>query len=510
VATAVCALLMAASSTAGERPQTPAEIEARRAEIEQRLIGLADEQARLVFTLASLERDVAEDPAEVPDTRTEDRERIRSDLERLAAEREVLTNEAEALSRIPTRSPTGPIDRATPQGLVPLQITGGTNQTGPGNAFNPAITLITDGLYYNDNRGGRVDDMLIAADGFGAGGAHLNSDGPPRGFSLREAELSFSGAVDPYFDAWATFGIADGEIESEEIYVQTRRFLPGVQVRFGKFFSSIGYINRQHRHQWDFVDQALPYDALFGPRVGETGVQVTWLPALDVYMQLGFEALQGGNPLISNQLAERYPDLLVETPGPRLFNGFLKVSPDLGYSDTLQAGVSFGRSRSHQEADSVAGIATEAFDGATWFFVTDWVWRHDSSQPYGLGDLTAQGEYIYRSKSLNLATPGLMSSRASQQDGLYAQVTYGVRPRWTVGGRVEVIGLRNQIETRTQSLTFSASTRSSANITFNPTEFSRFRVQYNHGSLWNGESVSFDQLYVQFQMSLGVHGAHRF
>jgi hypothetical protein len=511
LAIVVCTVLTAGVSTAGEGQRTPGEIKARRAEIEQRLVVLAEDQARLIVALANVEQKIAETPAKASDTLAEERARIRSRLEEVATERDALTNEVAELDDIPTRTATGPIGQADPGGLVPLQVAGTTGQSSPGNAFNPAITLIPDGLYYNDNRGGDVGDILIGADGFGASGAEVETDSPPRGFSLRDVELSFSGSVDPYFDVWATFGIADGEVDGEEIFVQTRRLLPGVQIRLGKFFSGIGYINRQHRHQWDFVDQALPYEALFGPRVGETGVQVTWLPALPVYIQLGFETLQGSNPLMSNQLVEQYPGLFEETPGPRLFNGFLKVSPDFGYSNTLQAGVSFGRSRSHQEAEQAPGIGIEAFDGATWFLVTDWVWRYDSSRQYGQGDLTVQGEYIYRSKSLDLVrTTNRTNARSSQQDGLYAQVVYGVGPRWTIGGRFEVIGLRNRIETLTQPLDLSASTRSSANVTFNPTEFSRFRVQYNHGSFLSGQKVHFDQLYVQFQMSLGVHGAHRF
>ena len=79
-----------------------------------------------------------------------------------------------------------------------------------------------------------------------------------RGFSLREAEITFSGSVDPYFDLWTILAIGDGEIEIEEGYVQTRKFVPGLQVKAGKFFSGFGYVNRQHPHQWDFVEQALP------------------------------------------------------------------------------------------------------------------------------------------------------------------------------------------------------------------------------------------------------------
>jgi hypothetical protein len=269
--------------------------------------------------------------------------------------------------------------------------------------------------------------------------------------------------------------------------------------------SGIGYLNRQHRHQWDFVDQALPYEAIFGSNLGEVGVQVTWLPAIPVYMQLGFEALQGDNPLIANQLADEIP-LLRETPGPRLFTGFLKVSPDLGYTNTLQAGLSFGRSRSHQEADPEEGV----FDGSTWFLGTDWIWRYDSARPYGEGDLTVQGEYIYRSESLRPVSVADLGQTVSQQDGLYAQVVYGIGPRWTVGGRFDAVGLRNRVETPAGTIDVGAATRYAANVTFNPTEFSRLRVQYNYAREPSDSGARFHQVYVQFQMSLGVHGAHVF
>ena len=330
-----------------------------------------------------------------------------------------------------------------------------------------------------------------------------------RGFSLREVELAFSGAVDPYFDVWASFGIGDGAIETEEVYVQTRRLLPGMQFRFGQFFSGVGFLNRQHRHQWDFVDQALPYEKLFGQQLGEVGVQVTWLPALPIYTPFGVEALQGDNSLIANQLTEEYADVLEETPGPRLFTGFLKVSPDLGYSNTLQAGLSMGRSRSHQEADDAGNV----YDGTAWFLGTDWIWRYDSARPYGQGDLTVQGEYIYRSKTLELVSlPDLanLEDATSQQDGLYAQAVYGVGPRWTVAGRFDAAGLRNHVETLAGVADAGAATRYSTNVTFNPTEFSRLRVQYNYGRVPDDSRTRFHQVYVQFQMSLGVHGSHAF
>ena len=506
----VCAsfLLTGLAHDTGAQARTPAEIEIRRSAMAERLAVLAEEQTALEAQLRGLENDrrTGEDPAS-GDGLDPKQARIANRLDAVVTESASLNAEAGVLGAIVTRTPTGPVTRADPPGLAPLQI--GAGQVTAGNAFNPAITVIADGLYYADHVGADRS-VVFAPGGFGNLGAQTEIENPTRGFSLREAELTLSGAVDPYFDVWATFGIADGEIETEEVYLQTRQLLPGVQVRFGQFFSGIGYINRQHRHQWDFVDQTLPYEALFGSNLKDVGVQVTWLPSLPIYTQFGFEALQGDNAGIANPLFGEFPTILEERPGPRLFNGFFKVSPDLGFSNTLQAGASFGWSRAHQEIDIPGGVLPpEGYEGAVWFLVTDLIWRYDSNRQYGQGDLTVQGEYIYRSKDLDPLGPSGLSQR-SAQDGLYAQMVYGVAPRWTIGGRVEALGLKNRMETPGLTTDLPGSERYSANLTFNPTEYSRLRFQYNHGSFWNSGTSDFDQVLVQFQMSLGVHGAHVF
>jgi hypothetical protein len=499
-------VLVVQASPAGAQFRTPAETELRRAEIAQRLHVLAEEQTLLERRLRELREALA--AALSPERHSLEAlcAAANGRLTQIGGERDALASEADVLAGIATRTPTGPIARADPRGLIPAQM-GGTAQTASGNAFNPAITVIPDGRYFYDDEAGEAGRRLTTTAGFTTpDGEHDGRD--TRGFSLREVELALSGAVDPYFDVWATFGIGDGAIEAEEVYVQTRRFLPGVQVRFGQFLSGIGHLNRQHAHQWDFADQALPYTALFGGRVGDVGVQVTWLPDMPVYTQLGFEALQGDNPAISHQLHDEYPELLEETPGPRLFTGFVKVAPDLGFSKTLQGGFSIGRSRSHQELEET-DVLPQVSDGTSWFIGTDWIWRYDSPRPYGEGDLAIQGEYILRAKSLSrVGAAG--RSQSTSQDGLYAQIVYGAGPRWTIGGRVEAIGLRNRLKTEMGSAELGASSRYSANSTFNPTEFSRLRIQYSYGVAAGGGSSRTHQFQVQVQMSLGVHGAHAF
>ena len=479
------------------RPRTPAEIELRKAAVAERLAVIEVELGAIETRLEGL-------PAHPAEADTDpDLSRQRQDLEArhgaLADEKATLLREQTALELTRTRNATGPLQPSDPQGLSPLDLTSQSGQVSSGQAFNPAISVIPDIAYYYDDAGGDAADA-----------------GLERGFNLREMEVAFSGAVDPYFDVWATLAVGTDSIEAEEVYVQTRKLLPGLQLRVGKFLSGVGYVNKQHPHQWDFADQALPYEALLGGNLAETGLQVTWLPALPFYAQLGFEALQGDNERISQQVSDEHPDLFEAVPGPRLFTGFLKIAPDVGYSHAVQGGVSFGQSRSHQEAIvHEDGLLDEGLDGTSWFMGTDWVWRYDSARPFGRGDLTVQGEYLYRRKNLERVVINSVviadgSRRVFAQDGLYLQAVYGIAQRWTVGGRMDVIGLTNRVEGPGDTIEYNSSRRYSAALTFNPTEFSRVRVQYAAGDPRTIEPARFNQVFVQFQMSLGVHGAHRF
>jgi hypothetical protein len=431
-------------------------------------------------------------------------------------------------------TPTGPRGPADPKGLTQLNLFGDRGQVTSGSAFNPSISVIPDGVYHNDSRDGGIDEIMEGADGFGAGHSHGEESGhshahggtPDRGFSLREAEIAFSGAVDPYFDVWAIFAVGHGEIEVEEGYFQTRRFLPGLQLRAGKFYSGFGYVNKQHPHQWDFVDQNLAYDMLLGGSINDAGVQLTWLPTLPFYLQLGGEALQGTNERVAAQLGAEASPFFDEETGPRLFTGWLKASPNLGYSHALQLGASYAFSTRHQElvahehpyeGEQHEGEEhiDEAFQGDAHVLGLDFVYKYDSPRQFGRGDFTLQAEYLRRVKDLSLVGVGEEAAggeaRESTQDGFYAQAVYGFAPRFTLGLRYDSAGLTNRIEGGEETASADASRRFSANLTFNPTEFSRFRVQYTRGDVAVvGTREKYDQVYVQFQMSLGAHGAHKF
>jgi hypothetical protein len=510
-------LLTVASAMAEERFRTPAEIELRLSEIAQRLQVLAQDAVDVAATRQIID-------ARVESAAGATRDAVLAEAERAAARQRAIDQEAEQLraehtrlEAIPTRTATGPLQRADPQGLGTLDLSGG-DQITSARAFNPAISLIPDANYYSDNRRGRAFPETRQADGFAMAGEDDRAEtDPDRGFNLREVELSFMGTIDPYFDVWAAIVIQQERIFAEEAYVQTRRFIPGLQLRFGRFLSGIGYINRQHPHQWDFFDQALPYEAILGGGLADTGVQLTWLPALPVYTLFGFEALQGDSSRLAGTLTGDFPDLFEERAGPRLLTGFIRVSPDIGASSALQIGGSYAFSRDHQEIRLSDDDVEEAFEGHAWLTGADLVWRYESGQAYGRGNATLQAEYLYRHTAVDRLTPlqmplpDDMGARRSTQDGLYVQGVYGIAARWTAGGRFETLGLRNRLTIGGVGLDAGTTTRSSANLTFNPTEFSRLRAQYSHMRLQRtGVSEPVHQFSVQLQMSLGAHGAHRF
>ena len=410
--------------------------------------------------------------------------------------------------------PEQPVSVPEPDGLTPLDLQDQSGQVTSGTAFNPAMSVIPNLAYYNDSRNGEGVHLMADADGFRRGDAAAGGHGGELspGFNLKELEIALSGAVDPYFDLYANVVIGGNDIEVEEAYVRTRRLPFGVQVKAGRFLSDVGYVNRQHPHQWAFANQNLAYDLVLGGGLGETGVQVTWLPSLPVYLQLGAEALQGENEAIASYHGpdEEHP-FLARAAGPRLLASFVKVAPDLGFNHALQVGGSVVRARRHQEESDIGFV-----DGQTWLLGLDAVYKFDSPKPHGAGDVVLQAEYLRRSKELTVAAAvdAAITGEAldAVQDGFYAQASYGIASRWTAAWRFDAVGMANRIDVG--GLPWSdpgATRRVSAALTFDPTDFSRLRVQLDRASVAVGgvrEAVT--QVHVQLQVSLGVHGAHKF
>ncbi|BCU06881.1 TonB-dependent receptor [Allochromatium tepidum] len=405
-----------------------------------------------------------------------------------------------------------------------------------GTAFNPQISVILNGNYYNDGVDGSgaalVGQTLQPSGGLAhdhdhdQDADHGHSHGElNNGFNFSEAELSFSATVDPYFDAATYLAIlGDGDVHLEEAWLQTRGLPHGLRVKAGKFLSDFGYANNQHPHAWDFVDQNLAYLNLLGDHgLQDTGVQLTWMPKLPVYTLLGVEALQGDQEVFGATLGEsdQHRLGLDETKnGPRLWTLFAKVAPDLGLDHALQFGVSYARNTQHQEVHTHTHadedeIHENALAGEADLWGLDLVYKYDGSGPQGQGDFKFQTEYLRSIKDLDIQSsphPEIIGSpRTFTTDGFYAQALYGIAPRWTAGVRYDVLGLTNEVSGGMRA-DYGSSDRWSLNLTWNLSEFSQLRAQYARNDILvaANERERFDAFYLQFLMSLGSHGAHTF
>lgn len=414
-----------------------------------------------------------------------------------------------------------------------------SGQVGSGASFNPKMSVILEGLYYGDSRKGGGIEMLEHIDGINHSHDHEgHSHGEiERGFNLRATELAFSTSVDPYFDANLMLTVdMNGGVEVEEAYFDTRALPAGLQLRGGKFLSGIGYLNDQHPHTWDFVDQNLPYSTLLGQHgLMDTGLRFSWLPKTgNLYTLLGVEMLQGSEQVFGSAGAETPTEradgvalaagatgeLSAEKAGPRLFTAFAKFSPELGDDHALRIGFWGAHATQHQEVhdhtlEDPANLV-HALQGKSWLWGTDWVYKYDAPGAYGQGDLKLTAEYLWARKDMDIAfheNGALVGQpREFTQDGFYLAGVYGFAPNWQVGLRYDISGLTNQLDGPAGRLwEKNDSDRWTLSLTRHFSEFSRLRLQASSADLWvEGNPEKVNQLQLQYQHSLGAHGAHAF
>lgn len=408
-----------------------------------------------------------------------------------------------------------------------------------GSGFNPQMSLILDGVYFRDNRRGGSGELYEQIDGINHSHGHEGHDhgALERGFNLRETELAFSAAVSPYFDANVMMTVSSsGGVELEEAYFDTRALPAGLKLRGGKFLSGVGYLNGQHPHQWDFVDQNLPYRTLLGEHgLIDTGLRLSWLPPTgNWYTQLGVELLQGKEQVFASA-GEATPtgradggalaatadgELSLAKAGPRLTTLFAKIAPDLGDRHALRFGLWNARARQHQEvhdhtAETPASLV-HALEGKSSLWGGDLVYKYDAGRYGGAGNAKLVAEYLRETKDMRVAfhEDGALvgQSRKFQQDGFLVQGTYGIAPHWQAGLRYDVTGLTNKLEGGSGVLwDKNKSDRWTAALTRNITEFSLVRLQASRAKLWvDGAEEKANQIFLQYQHSLGAHGAHSF
>lgn len=401
---------------------------------------------------------------------------------------------------------------------------------------NPQISLILDGVAYADDLRGAGNSWLDEADGIlhaHHGDEHAHEHGAiEEGLNLRGAELVLSATVDTLFDAYANLAFDLDGVELEEAHFTTRALPAGWQLKGGKFFSGIGYANSRHPHSWEFVDQNLAYLSLLGVHgLNDTGLQVTWSPATDTYLQFGAEVLQGheqekfGAAVDLDDLAAALnsdPEALgmpaADRRGPQIYTGFVKIGPDLGTDHALQLGLSYALHKGHQEAHEEGDpVITDIFytEGEAKLAGIEAVYKRSATGRQGKGTWNVQAEYLRLETDGTIvfhSTPAEIGGiLAGEQDAFYLQAIHGFAPRWQAGLRYDATGMNSETREGGVATALEESSRLSAVLTFRPSEYSFLRLQLADADIAaDGAREQFTQVMLQYNLSLGAHGAHRF
>jgi hypothetical protein len=346
---------------------------------------------------------------------------------------------------------------------------------------NPNISLVVDTFGYTSNL--KKDELE---------GRGIEQR---KGFNLRAAELFLFAPVDSYFNLYAAIPITEEEVELEEAYAVTTSLPFGFQVKGGKFKSNFSRLDAQHPHAWDFADIALPYKVFLGEEAlgGEKGVQVTYIPPLPIYTLLGAEILQGENGNLFGADARS---------GPHAYTLFAKSSFDTSDNSSLLFGPYFLFGQTQSDA-GVRGSSN------LWGGEAVWKWKQ------GLHGVTLQGEYLHLSQNGELTETDddgneVVNSIKRRQDGAYIQALYRY-DRWRVGARYDTLDLFSdslKLGGEEQDLG-RRPWRTTAALEFNPSEFSRIRLQYTHDESTRDGRPN-DEWWLQFIFGIGAHGAHEF
>ena len=256
-------------------------------------------------------------------------------------------------------------------------------------------------------------------------------------------------------------------MEVEEAYAMTTNLPKGLSIKAGKILLPFGRQNTKHLETWDFADNTLANKLMLGAEgLGELGVEFAYLFPTPFFLELKGSFTNGTNA--DNFNGNRKEDLL--------YNARAAASFDITSNTTVLVGASGAWGFN----DSGRGNVTNLYGGDLLV-----KWKPDSHK-----GLTWQTEYMHRRRE----EPGVLL----QDNAFYTYVDYQFLKRWHTGLRYDHIGFSSD--------SLANRWRATPAITFNPTEFSRLRAQYEFDKTSGQDGIH--AFILQLGYSMGPHGSH--
>jgi hypothetical protein len=359
--------------------------------------------------------------------------------------------------------------------IVSLPLAAGA-QTTPPPATPPATPADQPVAQPMPAGGGRVfnPDISVIANFLGTGGKNVKNTAPLMQFT--EAEVSFQAVVDPYARADFFVSVGPEGASVEEGYITFTTLPAGLLMKVGKMRAQFGKVNAQHTHALPYADRPLVTENLVGGEDGlsDAGVSLSKLFATRaLYVEAIGEVYGGRNDVF--QSPERSKINYV---------GRLRAYRDLTEGTNLDVGASIAHGPTDVGADANKTL-----------YGIDATFRYRPLRRAIYKRFQARTELIWSKQDV-----GVLRGDHESAFGAYGLAEYQFARRWYAGARVD-----RSAHTLDGSLKDSGV---SGFLTFWPSEFSQIRGQFRHTSYADG--VRGNEVLVQFNFSIGAHGAHVF
>ncbi|QBF83521.1 hypothetical protein EXU30_13085 [Shewanella maritima] len=391
-------------------------------------------------------------------------------------------------------------------------------QANTGTLSNPNISAVLDGYYQTGER-----PMAERTEGFGLG----------------ETELAISANIDDSFYGKVTAILEshDGETEInlEEAFIQTLALPGGLSVRGGRFLSDIGYLNNQHKHTDSFTDRPVVYRSFLGNHYFDDGIRLNYVAPTDLYWTMGVEAFAGDKMRAADEHGERD----FKTVG--VYTAYTKFGGDIGQESSWQLGLSYLRNENgvsyleeHEEHEEHAAEEhghddhghshSAAYTGKN-MFVADFTFKWAPDGNYKYQNLTLSGEYF---RVTDIFAEGMHEEHEEEHEheeheeehhehevdfdayntGWYLSGVYKFSPSWSAGVRYGQVDLHEAHEDHLDKLKLK---ETEVMVAYHPSHFSVIRLQYTKQDGVNHFGIEDDNIFtLQYNMTLGAHGAHQF
>ena len=392
------------------------------------------------------------------------------------------------------------------------------------NRFNPALGFVFEPVFSYKNR-------LQTFNGGGGANARGNGDDAvgnalPGGFSaaLRTIELFAAADVDTYARAYVIatgHGEAVGEAGSEEFLkasfeieeaaIQTTSLPYNFSIRGGRFFADWGYLGRRHAHDLPQIDPPPSFSILYD-RNRTDGLEVSWLSPSETYLQINAGWGFNFGQLSEDALAQRRQQI---NHGNNFF-GVIRTYKDITDDHNVELGFSwlYGAQVRVPEAETAALLAIDSntpIDRTTLDIDFHYRWY-----PLGRGlrqSLAIHGEVFY---DFGQGRRDIFGNTVAQGAwGGYTYAEYRITKQWRPGFRFDYYQLPSE-----PALVFNAGSGqfgSTANangsrtdvrtwspyVTFYPSEFHRFILEYEYSSY--GNATSANGVFFQWEVVIGSH-----